>query len=185
MKKKGIALASALILGITAAVGGALAWLSDETEPVENTFSPSTINIALEGTKKDFQMVPGCTIAKDPTVTVLNGSEACYLFVKLDKSENFDAFLEYRIAVGWTALDGVTDVYYRQVETDGIGTGYSVLQNNQVTVKGTVTKESMDSLTPNNYPTLTVTAYASQLYRNNTETFTPGEAWENAQPTAP
>lgn len=31
----------------------------------------------------------------------------------------------------------------------------------------------------NNQPTLTITAYASQLYKNNTDTFTAAEAWAN------
>ena len=60
-----------------------------------------------------------------------------------------------------------------------MGTGYSVLLNDQVTVKGSVTKEMMNSLEQNTYPTLTVTAYASQLYKNNTQTFTAAEAWAN------
>ena len=42
----------------------------------------------------------------------------------------------------------------------------------------------MNDLTEEAYPTLTVTAYASQQYKNNTEHFTPAEAWENVQPVA-
>ena len=132
-------------------------------------------------------MVPGYEIKKDPKAWVVDGSEECYLFVKLEKSANFDTYLEYAVADGWTKLDGVTDtVYYRVVDgtTNQIGTAYSVLKNNQVTVLGTVTKEQMNALNAAGAvkPTLTITAYASQLYKNNTETFTAAEAWANVSP---
>jgi hypothetical protein len=104
--------------------------------------------------------------------------------VKLDKSTNFDTYLEYVIADGWTKLDGVTDtVYYRVVDgtTNQIGTAYSVLMGDQVTVKGSVTKEQMNALDAEGAvkPTLTITAYASQLHKNATETFSASEAWNN------
>lgn len=129
-------------------------------------------------------MIPGYTISKDPKATVVTGSEKCYLFVKLEKSANFDTYLEYNIADGWTELDGVTDtVYYRVVDgtTNQIGTPYSVLKDDQVTVKGTVTKADMEALNKDGAvkPTLTITAYASQLYKNATDKFSALEAWNN------
>ena len=104
--------------------------------------------------------------------------------MKLEKSANFDTYLEYVIADGWTKLDGVTDtVYYRVVDgtTNQIGTAYSVLKDDQVTVKGEVTKEMMNAIDNDTAakPTLTITAYASQLNKNATETFTAAEAWGN------
>lgn len=59
-----------------------------------------------------------------------------------------------------------------------MGTEFSVLKDDQVTVLGTVTKEMMAAV-ENNKPTLTITVYASQLYKNNTELFTAAEAWAN------
>ena len=183
MKKKSLALVLALAMIVVCVVGGTLAWLTADTKPVKNTFTTSDISITLEETKggdsKEFKMIPGYTIDKDPKVTVATGSEKCYLFVKLDKSTNFDTFLTYRMADGWTALDGVTGVFYRVVDTNEMGTPISVLANDQVTVKDTVTKANMNALTADNYPTLTVTAYASQYMKNNTESFTEAEAWTN------
>ena len=48
-------------------------------------------------------------------------------------------------------------------------------------VKGSVTKEQMNALDAEGAakPTLTITAYASQLYKNATETFSASEAWNN------
>lgn len=179
MKKKSLALVLALVLVIGCVAGGTMAWLFDKTDPVKNTFTTSDIDIKLEETKTNFQMVPGYTIEKDPKVTVLAGSEKCYLFVKVEKSSNFDTFLQYDMADGWIALKGVSNVYYRTVETTDMGTAYSVLKGDQVTVLNTVTKEMMNGLTAENYPTLTVTAYASQYNKNATETFTVAEAWTN------
>lgn len=112
---------------------------------------------------------------------MLEGSEACFLFVELKKSENFDKYMTYGMADGWTELTGVSGisgVYYREVENSAIGTEYSVLNGNQVTVKGTVTTTDMKAAETNK-PTLTVRAYASQLYKNNTDKFTAAEAWGN------
>lgn len=180
MKKKTLALFLALALVLVGIIGGTMAWLTDTTDEVVNTFTDSDIDITLaETTGEDYKMVPGYTISKDPKVTVEIGSEKCYLFVKLEESTNFDGFLTYEIADGWTALDGVDNVYYRTVDTADMGTAYSVLKDDQVTVKGEVTKEMMNDLTDATHPTLTVTAYASQFNKNATETFTVNEAWTN------
>lgn len=185
MKKKTLALFLALALVLVGIIGGTMAWLTDTTDEVVNTFTDSDIDITLaETTGEDYKMVPGYTISKDPKVTVETGSEKCYLFVKLEESTNFDDFLTYEIADGWTALDGVDNVYYRTVDTADMGTAYSVLKDDQVTVKGEVTKEMMNALTDATYPTLTVTAYASQFNKNATETFTVNEAWTNISGTS-
>ena len=192
MKKKTFVLLLALVLIAGAAVGGTLAWLTDTTEAVQNTFTTSDIDITLAetkgGTDKEFKMIPGCTIEKDPKVTVKAGSEKCYLFVKIAKSDNFSSFMTYTVADGWTQLKDASDndvpgVYYRVVDTTEMGTPYSVLKDDQVTVKGEVTKAMMNGLTETTYPTLTFTAYASQFSKNNTDSFTAAEAWKNVNPT--
>lgn len=187
MRKKTLTLVLALVLVLFGVVGGTVAWLTADTPGVVNTFTTSDIDITLtETTGNEYKMVPGYTISKDPKVTVEVGSEDCYLFVKLEKSSNFDNFLTYEIADEWTALtdtnsDGIADdgVYYRIVKTADMGKPYDVLKQNQVTVLGTVTKEMMNSVTETTRPTLTVTAYASQLNKNSTDIFTAIEAWTN------
>lgn len=189
-KRRGVAsktvvLALVLMLVVGATIGGTLAWLTDTSEQVVNTFTDSDIDIELsEDTGNTYKMVPGYTISKDPKVTVLKGSEKCYLFVKLEKSENFDSFLTYEIAAGWTQLTdaegkNVDGVYYRVVDTTGQGTPISVLKGDKVTVLGSVTKTMMDGLSEANYPKLTVTAYASQYQKNAESAFTVNQAWTN------
>ena len=183
MKKKSLALLLAIALVVVGVVAGTVAWLTDRTAEVKNTFTTSDITIELtETTGESYKMIPGCTIKKDPKVTVKADSEACYLFVKLEKSENFDQYMTYDMAEGWTELQDHSGVYYRKVAAAEADTAFEVLRDNQVTVKDDVTKEKMNALTQDTYPTLTVTAYASQLYKNNTETFTAAEAWDNIAP---
>lgn len=180
MKKKVLSIV-AVVLVLCCAIGGTLAWLTAKSEVVTNTFAPSGIDIKLEETTgKDYKMVPGYTITKDPKATVLAGSEECWLFVKIEKSGNFDQYLTYEPANGWEPVAEETNVYARKVTTAEIGTAYSVLLNNQVTVKSDVTEAMMEGLNTANYPTLTITAYASQLYKSAGVEFTAAEAWTNA-----
>ena len=172
MKKKLTVSLAVLALVACMTAGATLAWLTAKTSSVTNTFTYGDINIELkETTGESYKMVPGNTIAKDPKVTVKANSEACWLFVKVEKSTNFDEFMTYGIADGWTKLDGVDGVYYREVASPTDDTVFDVLKDNSVTVKTTVTKEQFNSLTSN--PTLTFTAYACQ--KDNVST--AADAW--------
>lgn len=187
MKKKTLTLLVALVLVVGCIVGGTLAWLTAKSDPVVNTFTTSDIDITLTetkgGDKREFKMIPGWTIKKDPKVTVVAGSEDCYLFVKLEKSANFNDYMEYAMADGWMQLTDVDGVYYREVSANTkIDQEFYVLENNQVTVKGTVTKKMMGTAKTTK-PTLTVTAYASQLYQSEGVKFDVTTAWNNVQPT--
>lgn len=175
--KKMVALLLALCLLIGGVVGGTIAYLVDKTDPVVNTFTTSDVDITLGETTTDYKMVPGATIAKDPTVTVKAGSEACYVFVKVEKSTNFDDYMTYTMVEGWTLVDGQTNIYYKTVNaaTASAGTSLPILAGNQVTVLSTVTKADMaDAETAK--PTLTFTAYAIQQAGFDT----PEKAWAEA-----
>lgn len=171
MKKALFIMLSAALI-VCATVAGTLAWLTDTTAPVVNTFTVGDINITLTESKNlDLKMVPGRTITKDPKVTVKKGSEACWLFVKVVKSGNFDSFMTFEMADGWTLhkTEGNTEVYYREVAATTADTDISVLKDNKVTVRDTVTKTMLEGVknaedgTPNeDAPTLTFTAYAVQ-----------------------
>lgn len=180
MKKKVLSIV-AVVLVLCCAIGGTLAWLTDKTDPVVNTFTVGDINIELtESENLDLKMVPGNTITKDPKVTVQAGSEKCWLFVKVEKSANFDQYLTYAPANGWELVTGETNVYARKVTTADFDTAFSVLRNDQVTVKSDVTEVMMEGLNTANYPTLTITAYATQLHKSATEDFTAVDAWAAA-----
>ena len=161
MKKKTLALVLALTLLVAGVVGSTLAWLTDQTAEVKNTFTVGDINIGLTETTADYKMVPGNTIAKDPTVTVKANSEACWLFVKVTESTDLKDFITYAIAEGWTALPGVDGVYYREVPTSAADQTFSVLAGDAVTVKSDVTRTMLETA-KTDAPTLTFQAYAIQ-----------------------
>ena len=172
-----VALILSVIILVGGVVGGTLAWLIADTDPVVNTFTYGDINITLEETKVDedgnpvldpdgnpektktgneYKMIPGASYLKDPIVTVLPDNEACWLFVKLEKKGDFDSFLTYEIADGWVQLKDsagadVEGVYYLKVEedTDDTAIEYSVLKDNKISVLGTVTKEMLNALDNN------------------------------------
>lgn len=163
----------ALVLVFGCAVGGTIAWLTATSATVENTFTYGDINIELTETMpKDQQakIIPGVDIEKDPKVTVKAGSEACWLFVKVEDSGKFADDVTYDIETGWTKLtgvEGVDNVYYREVDAVTVDTHFYVLKDNKVTVKDTLTKDDLQELKKNNngtipQPTLTFTAYAVQ-----------------------
>lgn len=188
MKKKAIVAVVALVLVLCCAMGGTLAWLVDSTTEVKNTFTYGDINIALSESKDlDLRMIPGNPIDKDPTVTVEANSEDCWLFVKIEKSDNFDDFMTYSIADGWTRLtedtkgNAISDlIYWCEVDASNEQQAFEVLEDNEVSVLGAVTKDNLNALDANgasNYPTLTFTAYAVQRDTNIT---TAAQAWDIA-----
>lgn len=180
----------ALCLLIGGVIGGTVAYLIDRTPTVKNTFTTSDVKIELtetgvdENNKQSFKMVPGATIKKDPTVTVKAGSEACYVFVKVEKSTNFGTYMTYGMAEGWNQLkDGngtdVAGVFYREVATGNKDQAFAVLANDQVTVLPSVTKGMMADA-KNANPTLTFTAYAIQknyLVKDGATINSPYGAW--------
>ena len=175
--KKSLIVVLATLLLCGCVVGGTVAWLMDQTAPIQNTFTIGNVDIDLTETDADndgntaanaYKMVPGATIAKDPTVTVKAGSEACWVFIKVEKSAVLDQYITYALADGWHALSGVDGVYYRE-QADNSASGaadvkISVLKDDQVTVKSDVTKPMMEALQAEGavQPTLTFTAYAIQ-----------------------
>lgn len=170
---KTVTMILAVVLVLGCVIGGTVAWLTDRTDSLTNTFTVGDINIDLAETTRDFKMVPGSTIAKDPKVTVRAGSEACWLFVKVEKSDNLDSFITYAIADGWIPLPGNDGVYYREVPAGEADAVFSVLKDDRVTVRDDVTKAMMEGLTDDTMPTLTFTAYAVQ--KDNIDT--AADAW--------
>lgn len=111
-----------LLVGCT--IGGTFAWLMTRTDPVVNTFTVGDVSIELKEHVLDpstgqwknpeeftttgnsgIAVIPGRQIPKDPTVTVLKGSEPCYVrvLVKINWSKEadgiFDAF-DYQEWIG-------------------------------------------------------------------------------------
>ncbi len=184
MKKRTLALLLALVLVFGAAVGGTIAYLTDTTDPVTNTFTVGKVDITLTETfntdtnndqKNDAwqaQLIPGTTYAKDPVVTVTNDSEDCWLFVKFEEKNNPTNYLDYTSnlteANGWTQGDNTnipSNVWYRAVAKDATVKSFQLLAGDNIyptgciSVKDTVTNQNMNTASA---AQLVYTAYACQ-----------------------
>ena len=176
-------LALVLVVAV-ASVGGTIAWLTVSTAPVTNTFTVGDINITLTETmntdtdddgkldKWEAKLIPGSEYAKDPKVTVKGGSEACWLFVKIDEPTSLQGILTYTLNTDeWTKGEGTGEgkngvpenVYYRAEAATNADVSYELLQGNKVTVSENVTKLLIDEWSKTNTSaTMTFTAYAVQ-----------------------
>lgn len=144
MKKRTIALmmAAVMLLGVT--VGGTIAWLTAESNDVVNTFTVGDIEIFLDETDVDdtdndnnfterdtsneYKMIPGNSYIKDPMVTVVAGSEECYIFIEIIEERNTRTDLEGKIiqysinADDWTKITTETnrEVYYYKTTVNAL-----------------------------------------------------------------
>lgn len=208
---KSLILVLTCVLIFGGAIGGTIAWLSDTSGPVVNTFTESDIDITLTENKpanKSAQMVPGWEIEKDPTVTVTDGSEDCWLFVEITESTSpsLDSYIAYAIADGWETVkaenNGVTVIGRKVYKTDStktfgiLGAGeytdnmgtpnvtdddYKISWGaNEVCVKPSVTESMMEAIGTQK-PTLSFKAYAVQLFKNADKVeFSMLDAWARA-----
>ena len=185
LNKKIIAMLSVFIMlalvVIGSSVSGTVAWLVSKSESTVSTFTLGDINITLK--ESDFgsqpiKIIPGIDIGKDPKVTVMANSEACWLFVKVEES-NWPDFKEvngtrkvsYSVNNGWKALENNPGVYFREVSAEDAqkGMDYTVLAGNESCPSGVIkvsqelTKAEINSISSyGNQPSLTFTAYAVQ-----------------------
>lgn len=96
-KSKALLLTLCAVLLIAASVLGTMAYLTS-TDTVTNTFTIGKVSIKLDEAKVDelgnvvsndrvqaneYKLMPSRTYTKDPTVTVLNGSDAAYVRMKV------------------------------------------------------------------------------------------------------
>lgn len=96
MKKKLTLVVTSVLLVAALVIGGTLAYFTDTTENVENTFTMGKVDITLDETNVNDptgarvtsnnyteSMIPGRTFTKDPTIHVLSGSEESYVFLDM------------------------------------------------------------------------------------------------------
>ena len=183
--KKILALALAAVLLVAVTVAGTIAYLVDSTDEVKNTFTTAKVDIELDEIQddRDFELIPGNVYAKEPYVTVVDGSEPAWVFVEVVETGDFTN-IEYAVdTTEWTLLDGETGphggkVYYYNQRLAGGDTMYYILAggaagNGQVKIKTDLTNQNM----PGTEPTLTFYAYACQAANVDDE----NTAWDNCK----
>ena len=177
---KALALVLTLSLLVCGAIGGTLAWLMDKTDAVTNTFEYGDINIELTETgaedgEKSYTVVPGAEYGKDPTITVEAGSEKCWLFVKVQETDELNA-LQYSIDTAiWKEVPGAEGVYFCDVDASTGAVTKTVLTDNKVAINPELTKTEIEDY--EGETKLVFTAYAVQYTAANSAK----DAWAIAQ----
>ena len=88
--------------------------------------------------------------------------------------------MEYRLLENWILLDGTENVYYQEVIKSTEKQDFYVIKDNTVTVKESVTKRMLNELNRDgveNYPQMTITAYAVQRDSGIEAISTASKAW--------
>lgn len=180
-KTKTLGLMMAAVLLVTATIFGTMAYLTS-TDEVTNTFTVGSVAITMDeapvGTDgkeiagdrvkaNSYKLMPGHVYDKDPIVHFQPKSEASWLFIEVtneiadieSKANDYKSIATRITDNGWTALDGVTGVYYKYVpaNTGDAAVDYPVFQG--FTVDGSVTGTTLEFY---NSKTVKIIAYAVQ-----------------------
>ena len=172
---KTLALLFCAVLIAAVSVFTTVAFLKD-SDSVKNTFTVGKVAITLDEAKVDgygtavdgasrvrdnsYKLIPGHEYTKDPTVHFAAGSEASYLFVRVEDGiaqiETGTTIEAQILANGWTKLADVDGVYWKQVQANTGTTAVDYAVFDSFTLKG----EADVSRYAN--AKITVTAYAIQ-----------------------
>ena len=194
MKKKIVAAALACVLCVGLGIGGTLAWLTAQTGPVTNTFTVGDIDLLLDekdtdgsetgwvegmaegrDTQNAYDVIPGVSVEKDPTVHVLSGSEKCWVYVLVDDQMNkaFTNSAAYTVdAANWEQVkqvvndNSIVTMYKYKTVVDAENGQVNLVVFNGVTISENITKADVDSLAGK---TITVKAYAHQADNLSTD----------------
>ena len=183
MKKKIVALCLCIALAVVAIGGATLAYFTDTTSAVKNTFTVGNVDIDLtEITGETYVVTPGVDITKDPKVTVKANSATSYVFVKVEKENWNDTMLSYTMGDGWEQLmndsdpaTAVAGVFYRVVNESNADVDFPVIAGNKIYVSKQITDSTFTGEV-----SLTFTAYAIQKDTFNT----PYAAWTEVSKTS-
>ena len=180
-KSKALLLTLCAVLLVAASVMGTMAYLTS-TDEVQNTFTVGQVQITLDEKDTDnstpdadrdkanaYHLLPGNEYEKDPTVHVNAVSEDSWIFVKVEngiaafeaatstEENGYKSISDQITANGWTALDGVANVYYKPYTKSATGSDLIVFSNFKIAdtandVQGWATLNA----------TVNITAYAVQ-----------------------
>ena len=183
-RSKALLLTLCAVVLVIATVFGTMAYLTS-TDEVVNTFTVGSVKITLDEAKvttdgkpvedaervkaNAYHLLPGNEYEKDPTVHVNAVSEDSWIFVKVEngiaafeaatstEENGYKSISDQITANGWTALDGVANVYYKPYTKSATGSDLIVFSNFKIAdtandVQGWATLNA----------TVNITAYAVQ-----------------------
>lgn len=136
---------------VVASVLGTMAFLTSK-DKVNNTFTVGNVAITLDEAKVTdagnpvegadrvkaniYKLIPGHEYTKDPTVHVTANSEDSWVFIKVEDGlaaiEDDTTVADQITGNGWTALDGVAGVYYKEYTSSTAATDLVVFETFKV-----------------------------------------------------
>ena len=155
--KKLVALLAALVLIFGLTIGGTVAWLATATNPLENVFTTGDINITLTepnykpNADGKFKFMPGDVFAKDPTVTVLAGSEPCYvrMYMVLRWTDAADGWFGGTDAEAWFDFNTTNFSFVKSyIDNDSSATKVNIYEIRYIANGGIVTAGAEDAVLP-------------------------------------
>ncbi len=178
MKKRALVMVVAIMVTVTAFVGGTLAWFTDSETLEPSVYTVGNVNISVSGGAVSGTLLPGVDaysydlndLVDDPTITVESGSVKCYVFVEIAPkfrtgvdaygTVTADALIDYDIYGDnvWTLFDG--NVYYQIVEASDVNVTLPIYD--KVYTDASVTKAMFDAVA-NDTVSLDVKVYAIQF----------------------
>lgn len=181
-KSRKIMLISSLLAVIALmTIAPTLSWLFSTSSPVVNTFAGGAISITLDEalvgpdgkavvgenaqrvTANSYKYMAGAVLDKDPTPTVLKGSEECYVFLLVENGLNEKFTMNYD-TTSWlkTAESGNKSVYIYKNKVNAVDSDQDIKLNpifTTVTVSPELTATDIQGLGERK---LSVTAFAVQ-----------------------
>ena len=182
-KRKALLLTFCAVLLVVASVLGTIAYLT-ANDTVANTFTVGQVAINLDEAKvnpdgtpvanadrvkeNSYKLLPGHEYTKDPTVHVNAVSENSWIFVKVENgiaayeanTTDYKQIADQIAENGWTALDGVANVYYKSYAQNATGADLVVFKNFKVSDTAN-TVDGWDNITEKSTKVI-VNAYAIQ-----------------------
>ena len=182
MKKRALIMVVAIMVAVTAFVGGTLAWFTDSDKLEPSVYTIGNVKIEVNGGAVSGTLLPGVDAYKydlndlvaDPTVTVVGGSVKCYVFVEITPmftsgnalygdSVTADSLIDYNMykindsGEVWTKLSD--NVYYQVVDASAANVSLPIYNN--VYTASSVTKAMFDAIGTDTV-SLAVNVYAIQ-----------------------
>lgn len=182
-KNKALLLTLCAVLLVAASVMGTMAYLTSR-DAVVNTFSVGSISMSLDEQDVDnstagendrdkanaYHLLPGHTYVKDPIIHIDAASEDAWIFVKVENGisayeaataeGDYTNIADQIVANGWTALDGVAGVYYKEYTKNQADKDLEVFANFKV-ADNAESVEGWANITADTHK-INVTGYAVQ-----------------------
>ena len=143
------------------------------------TITVGRIDLSMTKATEDM-IVPGTVVelTAAPAVTVGGDNQPCWLFIEIEKTPHFNSYLSYddTVAEGWTLLNGMDNVYYRQLDRLAQDTTFVIMEDTSLEISASLTDKQLSKAADQS---IAITAYAVQ---HTDDTNSAVLAWAQIRP---